>query len=182
MAPRESSYGQVEELTHSMVHYLLTIHKLKEGRGYARITDIAKDLGLTKGSVSTAINGLKKKGYVIEEESRFLNLSSKGHDEVHRILSSRTLIFYFLRDFVGVSEEVAKKDSCQMEHLMSEETGQKFFQFMKDLACTCERIQGQGQKLPDHFRFQTTLDLCQYESPEDFIEMQEGDSHLEEEK
>ncbi len=32
------------ELSHSMVHYLLTIHKLKENRGFARVTDIAKDL------------------------------------------------------------------------------------------------------------------------------------------
>ncbi len=39
------------ELTHSMAHYLLTIHKLKEEKGYARVTDIAKELGLTKGSV-----------------------------------------------------------------------------------------------------------------------------------
>ena len=32
------------ELTHSMAHYLLTIHKLKEEKGYARVTDIAKSL------------------------------------------------------------------------------------------------------------------------------------------
>ena len=49
------------ELTHSMAHYLLTIHKLKEEKGYARVTDIAKELGLTKGSVSTALNNLKKR-------------------------------------------------------------------------------------------------------------------------
>ncbi len=94
------------ELSHSMAHYLLTIHKLKEGRGFARVTDIAKDLKLTKGSVSTALNNLKKKGFVTEEEDcKFLILTEKGHDEVHRILSSRTLLFYFLKDFVGVSDD-----------------------------------------------------------------------------
>lgn len=166
------------ELSHSMVHYLLTIHKLKEERGYARVTDIAKDLGLTKGSVSTAINNLKKKELVEEEEdSKFLLLTETGHDEVHRILSSRTLLFYFLRDFVGVDEETADKDACAMEHLMSPETSKKFFQFMKDLACSCERLEGTGE-LPEHFQFKTTLNLCDYSSPHEFIEDQKGDSHL----
>ena len=134
-----------EELSHSMVHYLLTIHKLKEGRGYARITDIAKELGLTKGSVSTAIYNLKKRELVEEEEgNKFLLLTKRGHDEVHRILSARTLLFYFLKDFVGVAESIAARDSCQMEHLMSPETSSKFFDFMRDLACTCENMKKRG--------------------------------------
>ena len=100
------------DLSHPMVHYLLTIHKLKETRGFARVTDIAKDLSLTKGSVSTAINNLKKRNLVKEEEDcKFLDLTEDGHVEVHKILSSRTLLFYFLRDFVGVNEETAHRDS-----------------------------------------------------------------------
>ena len=96
------------DLSHSMVHYLLTIHKLKEGKGYARVTDIAKDLGLTKGSVSTALNNLKKKDLVKEEDdSKFLRLTDGGHREVHKILSSRVLLFHFLRDILKVSSEVA---------------------------------------------------------------------------
>lgn len=161
-----------------MVHYLLTIHKLKEGKGYARVTDIAKDLGLTKGSVSTAVNNLKKRDLVIEEEdSKFLLLTDDGHKEVHRILSSRTLLFYFLRDFVGVDEAIAENDACQMEHLMSPQTSSKFFDFMKDLACTCESLKDKGV-IPESFNFKTSLDLCQFKSSQDFMESQEGDSHL----
>jgi DtxR family transcriptional regulator, Mn-dependent transcriptional regulator len=167
------------ELSHSMVHYLLTIHKLKESRGFARVTDIAKDLGLTKGSVSTAINNLKKRDLVAEEDDcKFLILTERGHEEVHRILSSRTLLFYFLKDFVGVTEEVAERDSCLMEHLMSPETNDKFFKFMKDLACTCQDIKNRGGNLPEHFKFETTLDLCEFDTPDQFVESQIGDRHL----
>ena len=52
------------ELSHSMTHYLLVIHDLKEKSGYARVTDISKRLNITKGSVSIATNNLKKKGLV----------------------------------------------------------------------------------------------------------------------
>jgi Mn-dependent DtxR family transcriptional regulator len=166
------------ELSHSMVHYLLTIHKLKENRGFARVTDIAKDLDLTKGSVSTMLNNLKKKGFIKEEEDcKFVVLTDEGHDEVHRILSSRTLIYYFLKDFVGVDEKTAEFDSCQMEHLMSEKTNSKFFEFMKTLACSCDELSKSG-KLPKGFNFKTTLDLCSYNSAEDFLHHQKGDTHL----
>lgn len=165
------------ELSHSMVHYLLTIHKLKEEKGYARVTDIAKDLNLTKGSVSTALNNLKKRELVEEEEdSKFLLLTDSGHDEVHRILSSRTLLFYFLRDFVGVSEETAEKDSCLMEHLMSQETSERFFDFMKKMGCSCDEMV--KANVPEEFRFKTSLDLCDYKSASEFMESQVGDRQL----
>ena len=170
--------GHENELSHSMVHYLLTIHKLKENRGFARVTDIAKDLDLTKGSVSTMLNNLKKKGFIQEEdECKFVVLTDLGHEEVHRILSSRTLLFYFLRDFVGVDEKTADFDSCQMEHLMSAQTSEKFFNFMKTLACSCEDLEKAGT-LPKSFQFKTTLDLCSYSNADDFIHNQKGDSHL----
>jgi Mn-dependent DtxR family transcriptional regulator len=159
------------ELSHSMVHYLLTIHKLKEDRGFARATDIAKDLGLTKGTVSSMLTSLKKKNFITEEtDSKFVILTKEGHDEVHRILSSRTLLYYFLRDFVGVDDETAKNDSCQMEHLMSAETGAKFFQFMKNLACEKEPAK--------KMQFKTSLDICSYETVDDFVHEQKGDGHL----
>lgn len=156
------------DLTHSMAHYLLAIHKLKEAKGYARVTDIAHEMGLTKGSVSTALTNLKKRELVIEDESKFLSLSSTGHDAVHGILSSRTLLFYFLKDIIGVDEEVAHKDSCLMEHLMSSETREKFFTFMKTL--TKEDFK-KGQ-------FTTSFDFAQFEHPHDFEEIQKGDTYL----
>lgn len=167
------SKGAEVDLSHNMVHYLLTIHKLKEEKGYARVTDIAKHMDITKGSVSTALVNLKKRGFVSEEEdSKFLSLSTLGHDEVHRILSSRTLLFYFLKDFVGVDEKVARRDSCLMEHLMSDQTREQFFNFMKDLACSCEAEPKRA------FDYRTDLDICQYKNAGDFIEEQKGDSHL----
>ncbi|MBL7665954.1 MAG: metal-dependent transcriptional regulator [Bacteriovoracaceae bacterium] len=155
------------ELTHSMVHYLLTIHKLKEKNGYARVTDIAREMHLTKGSVSTAVNNLQKRDLVIEDESKFLSLSPQGHKEVHAILSSRTLLFYFLKDFVGVSEDAAHKDSCLMEHLLSEETREKFFRFMKQMSSD-----------PKSLSVDTTLNLSKYNSSDEFLESQTGDTYL----
>lgn len=149
-----------------MAHYLLTIHKLKEERGFARVTDIARELKLTKGSVSTALNNLKKREWIREEEDcKFVVLTGKGHSEVHGILSSRTLLFYFLRDFLGVEEKTAARESCLMEHLMGLETSEKFFNFMKILQ--------------QDYKFKTSLKLANFKNAEEFIESQKGDQHLE---
>jgi DtxR family Mn-dependent transcriptional regulator len=173
-----SPLKDVPELTHSMVHYLLTIHKLKEQKGFARITDIAKDLKLTKGSVSTAISNLKKKDLVQEEDDcKFVNLTSTGHEEVHRILSSRTLLYYFFKDFLGVDPKIARQDSCMMEHLMSHDTSEKLFHFMKSLNCVCEKGHHQFLKeiLP---QFNPHLQLCDFDNVDTFIEKQVGDQCL----
>jgi DtxR family Mn-dependent transcriptional regulator len=156
------------DLTHSMVHYLLAIHQLKEAKGYARVTDIAHEMGLTKGSVSTALTNLKKRDLVLEDESKFLSLSSSGHEAVHGILSSRTILYYFLKDIIGVNEDTAHKDSCLMEHLMSEDTREKFFNFMKIL-CS-EEIKNKN--------FSTSFDFSQFKHQHDFEEIQKGDTYL----
>ena len=171
MSQKGIAHTNDNDLTHSMAHYLLCIHKLKESKGYARVTDIARELNLTKGSVSTAINNLKKKGLVLEEdESKFLVLSKIGHNEVHHILSSRTLLFYFLRDFLEVEENIAEQDSCLMEHLMSQETLEKLFLFMKQISTGA--LVGKA--------ISTNFDFTQFEDAQDFIKNQKGDRYLEE--
>ena len=154
-----------------MAHYLLAIHKLNEERGYARITDMAKELNLSKGSVSIAINNLKKRELVTEDSGgKFPILTPLGHREVHRILSGKTLMFYFLKDFAKVEEQIAATDACQMEHLISPESNQRLFEFMRELSCDCE-----DKKFPI---FKTTIDLCKYKNINEFIESQKGDSYL----
>jgi len=156
------------DITHSMAHYLLTIHKLKEEKGYARVTDIAKELHLTKGSVSTALNSLKKKDLIVEDESKFLSLSDLGHEEVHRMLSSRTLMYYFLKDILKVDNEIAHKDSCLVEHLISDETRTALFNFMKEVTVSNKKVS-----------LDTDLELDQYSDHDEFFHAQKGDKYLE---
>ncbi len=172
------SHTQDHDLSHSMAHYLLTIHKLKESKGYARVTDIAKDLGLTKGSVSTALNNLKKRGLVLEEDdSKFLSLSDSGHTEVHNILTTRTLLFYFLKDFLGVSGENAKKDSCLMEHLMCDETREKLFEFMQSLSSPNGK---ERAEMCMNMAIESSLNFDKFENYHAFLHGQKGDTYLKE--
>ncbi len=156
-----------DDITHSMVHYLFAIHKLREKQGYARATDIAKDLKLSKGSVSIAVGGLKKKGLVLEDDNRFLLLSKKGHKITHEILGARTLLYYFFKDFLKVSDKKAMDDACKIEHLLSEESQIKLFEFMKDVICS---------KTKSCTISNVDLKFCDFENLDNFRDSQEGDS------
>ena len=162
------------KLTHSMTHYLLVIHHLKETKGYARITDISKELRVTKSSVSIATNSLKLKGLVeLEEDSKFLKLTDFGHNEVHHILSSRVLLYSFFKDFLKVKEENARQGSCLMEHLVDSEIRQKFFYFMKTISLPNKNVE-KKKLISDIQAFETDLKLTQYESLSDFVQSQES--------
>lgn len=169
--------NDMEPITHSVAHYLLTIHRLKEVKGYARVTDVAKELNITKGSVSTAMNALKKKELIKEEEgAKFILLTKKGHDKVHHVLSSRTLLYYFLKDILGVKKNDAYTESCEMEHLLSYTTQKKLFDFMALMS-----HDDQKEKLQKMISKVTMkLELEKYKSFDDFVSEQEATLPFEE--
>ena len=125
-------WKQFEEngLTHSAAHHLLAIIELKEKRGYARVTDVARCLHITTGSASTNLKILRQKKLVIEDDNRFLSLSEEGEQLAKFVLARKGLFLRFFREILGVSEEQADIDSCKIEHLVGAETTQKLQKFL----------------------------------------------------
>ena len=121
------------EVTHSAAHHLLAILELARKRGYARVTDVAKFLEITTGSASTNLKSLKQKGYVNEDENRFLALTEDGLKMAEAILARRTILESFFIDVLGVNQVQAEIDACKTEHLLSAETTTKMAEFAKSL-------------------------------------------------
>ncbi len=65
-------------ITHSMTHYLLTIHQLVEDQKRSRLIDLSTEMELARSSVTIAIRKLKEKGYVEEDKESNLHLTSYG--------------------------------------------------------------------------------------------------------
>jgi DtxR family Mn-dependent transcriptional regulator len=126
-------WKQFEEngITHSAAHHLLAILELREQRGYARVTDVARHLNITTGSASTNLKGLKTKGLIIEDENRFLSLSPQGESLAKAVISRKEIFFQFLTDILKVSPEQAEIDACKTEHLISGETAQKLKNYLE---------------------------------------------------
>lgn len=127
-------WKQFEEnnITHSAAHHLLAVLELRETRGYARVTDVAKQLNITTGSASTNLKSLKAKGLVSEDDNRFLNLTPEGEVVAKAVVSRKKLFQRFLVDVLKVDAEQAEIDACKTEHLISAETTRKLEKFLKE--------------------------------------------------
>ncbi|MCE9615474.1 MAG: metal-dependent transcriptional regulator [Lentisphaerae bacterium] len=117
-------------LTHSAAHYLMTIRTLLQERGYARVTDIARALNITRGSCSISLKPLKKRGLVTEDENKFLQLSPEGERLAQLVEKNDEVLESFLRDVLGVDGEQAEIDACKIEHLLSLDTSLKLAGFL----------------------------------------------------
>ncbi len=127
-------WKQFEEnnITHSAAHHLLAILELKDKRGYARVTDVAKALNITTGSASTNLKSLKSKGLILEDENRFLTLSNEGEALAKAVITRKRVFERFLVDVLKVGAEQAEIDACKTEHLISGETARKLQKFMDE--------------------------------------------------
>ncbi|CAN5198289.1 hypothetical protein BH09SUM1_BH09SUM1_24290 [soil metagenome] len=118
------------EITHSMAHYLMAIHELHKRQGYARVTDVARELEITAGSASVSIKALKLKGWVDEDHNRFLLLTVEGDKLAHEIHVNNKLVVQFLTQVLGLTDAQANIDACKMEHLVSSAMRSKMLAFM----------------------------------------------------
>ena len=108
-------------LYESSEDYLEQILILHEKKGYARSTDIADSLGVTKPSVSVAMKKLRENDYISMEKGGQITLTEKGYAVARRIYDRHlTLTRFFVS--LGVPEEIARKDACKIEHDISEES------------------------------------------------------------
>lgn len=116
-------------ITHSAAHHLQAILELREKRGYARVTDVARELNITTGSASINLKALKAKGLIIEDENKFLSLSSEGEAIARAVHMRKNILQNFLENILKVNPEQAEIDACKTEHLISAETAKKLQEF-----------------------------------------------------
>lgn len=103
----------------SMEMYLETIHILEKSYGHVHSVDIAKRLGVSKPSVSKAMNYLKDKGLVNKESYGTITLTKKGKELSEQIYTNHKLISLFLEHSLGLTADEVDGNACKMEHVIS---------------------------------------------------------------
>lgn len=116
-------------MTKSLEDYLETIYVLIRGTGAARVRDVASELKVKMPSVVKAIAELKKVQLVTQEPYGNIELTEKGRRVADSVLARhRTLKAFLLK--LGVCEEMAEKDACLMEHILSAQTMDRIRDFL----------------------------------------------------
>ncbi|MBN2307851.1 MAG: metal-dependent transcriptional regulator [Candidatus Hydrogenedentes bacterium] len=124
------AFGE-NDITHSAGHYLMAIDALRDEYGYARVTDVAETLEISRSAASMAISQLKRRGWVSEDRNRFLLLTEDGAEMARLVEGNFAILSKFFEEVLGAEPDVAKADACKMEHLMSLETGRRLVWLMR---------------------------------------------------
>lgn len=128
--PVRSSNGQ----SRAIEDYLEQIHNLIESKGYARVVDIAQNLGISQASVTNMIQKLDAEGYLVYERYRGVTLTAEGRRVGQAIAKRHDVLTRLLAGF-GLDAETVHRDVEGMEHHISKST-------LKVLTLILEELEG----------------------------------------
>ena len=114
------------QIHESAENYLETILILHNRLGMVRSIDIATELGFSKPSVSVSMKNLRENGYILVDKDGYITLTDAGRAIADKIYERHQMIAEILMA-LGVDEETAYRDSCKIEHDISD----KSFECMK---------------------------------------------------
>ena len=109
-------------LLESGENYLETILILTQKNGSVRSIDIAEAMQFTKASVSRAMSILKRDNYIIMQPDGSIILTKEGQKKAAEVYDRHVALTRFINEVLGVDVEIAEKDACRIEHIISPET------------------------------------------------------------
>ena len=119
------------ELTKSREDYLEAICEICEEEKVARVKDLAAHMAVSLASVNYALKALEGEGLIKHKRYGYIELTEKGSKVGKAIYRKHKLIRSFLINVLNVDENVADKDACGIEHVVSEETCDKMNSYLK---------------------------------------------------
>ena len=117
------------KLTRTLEEYIKTIHLLEKEKGSAAASDIARSLDVKAPSVTSALKRLHDLEMVKYQPYRSVTLTNQGRkigeylERVHNTLKD-----FFA--FIGIKEEIASIDACEIEHIAHPETIDRVTKFV----------------------------------------------------
>lgn len=112
--------------------YLEQILSLINEKGYARVIDIATNLGISQASVSNMVRRLDGDGLLTYEKYRGMNLTPEGQRIAQSITQRHETLAAFLRLF-DLDELDIHRDVEGMEHHVSSPTLRVFQALLEEL-------------------------------------------------
>ncbi len=121
--------GQLTIAQQDYLEIILRLEQDAEGE-QVRITDIATALGTRLPTVTRTIQKLTALGLTEHPNRGGVSLTKTGRTIAAEITHRHEDLFDFFHQVLGLSQEIAERDTCQIEHGLSEESAQRLHEFM----------------------------------------------------
>ena len=124
----------MEKISKSHEDYLEAIVMLGGSNENAiRSVDIANKMSVSKASVNKALVALKEKGFVKQQYYGDVVLTDEGFGYGKAVFDRHRLLKKFLTHVIGISPEVAEEEACLMEHAISDNSFEKWRDYIQKL-------------------------------------------------
>jgi DtxR family Mn-dependent transcriptional regulator len=117
--------------------YLRIVYEIVETKGYARIRDISKALGVKPSTVVEMMRKLHEQGLVIYEKYGGVTLTSRGKVMAETVKRRHDTFKRFL-EIILVPDDVAARDAHILEHQLDPKTILQFTRFVEFITQAAE--------------------------------------------
>lgn len=120
------------KLTQANEDYLEAIVMLAgEDRSPVRSVDIANRLDVSKPSVNKAVALLREEGFIEQQPYGDVYLTDAGAKYGEAVLERHNTLMRFFVEVLGVEPDVAEDEACCIEHVISEDTFQRWTEHIR---------------------------------------------------
>lgn len=130
LIPSDPARTRNEHAQETAQDYVEMIAKLIDETGEARVTDLARQLGVTHVTVNRTIQRLRRDGLVTALPYRSIFLTEVGQKLSDESRQRHEIVGAFLES-LGVPPEIAQADAEGIEHHVSKETLKAFLRHLK---------------------------------------------------
>ena len=97
------------KITSGLEDYIEVISNILKANGKVRAIDIAKNLNVSRASVSEALKRLNELGYINYDRYSSIEITNKGELAAQSVIRRHNLLHKFLADILTLNEEMHAK-------------------------------------------------------------------------
>jgi DtxR family Mn-dependent transcriptional regulator len=117
-------------ITPSLENYIEVLYELNGQNAVVRVTDLANRLGIAKSSVNQAVTSLVTRGFAVHEVYGPIKLTEKGAEYARSLQKRHIILKTFFSKILEVEPDIAEKDACIIEHVISQATISKLTDYL----------------------------------------------------
>jgi DtxR family Mn-dependent transcriptional regulator len=133
MVRDDSPPQRLEGLTSQSEDYLEVIAELQKEDRVARAKDIADRLGVTRGTVTSALKNLNEKGLINYQPYSHITLTKAGEKLAAGIIHRHETLTKYFQEVLQLPPDAAEANACRAEHVLDMEVIEQMVCFLEFL-------------------------------------------------
>ena len=118
-----------KNLSSGLEDYIEAIYVADINKTQLKGAELARNLNISRASVSEALGKLAKKGLINYESYGIIALTEKGKKEAVRIYHKHNILKEFFEKILYVNSKEAENIGCKIEHIVSKDVLEKMRQY-----------------------------------------------------